>query len=363
MANLTGQWSPQQIARPIPPTEALRPEFAVMQQRFREWQRELAGFSHDHNVDSAFSEPIRHARHIAERIGGELQRFHHGHGPPAEPEDLRRLLGHGQRLTEQLAIRASGLKEVQLIREGLAGACERLLREPTVDDEPVRRLCDLLRDAVASEDHPWVLCDPAFADASATPVVRIGVTASRLTARLARRVGFAKRETIAALYASLFQDCGYLLLQRRHGDRRELAEHPRYGAALAAGLRRTPTEALAAIAGHHADSTGLATGRRSPARRVDYLVSVISRFVESFLLQELPPAECDAAIGLEATAVGFRAEVAAALKAELTRVVVPPAESNGNAESVAVQESGGHVPTPHLVRSFSRAAGRAVPVS
>jgi hypothetical protein len=367
--------SPRRVSRPVSPSDWVRPEFAVLQRRFDAWERELAGVSRTEVPGTALQDSIRQARHIADRIGGELQRFHRHDGPAAEPEDLRRLLGHGQRLTKQLTIRACALNEVRQTSLILAGACERLLHERTVDDEAVRRLCELLRENAASEDRPWVPADPAFPDVFAAAgndrhggatsrVVDVGVLASRFVARVARRLGLGRLETVAALYASLFQDCGYLLLHRCRGNRKEPSNHPRYGAALAAGLKRIPTESLAAIAGHHSDSFGEPGGRQRSTRRVDCLVWTVSRYVESYLLRtpQSPDGE-EHSHGHDA-AGSFRAEVLAALKAELARAVVPHAGPPQfvDGDSAPLHEFTGIVPAPRFLRSHSRTADRTAAV-
>jgi hypothetical protein len=357
--------------RPVPPADWLRPEFAVLQQRFREWERELATLRGD-AVLPVLHEPLCQVRHIAERIRGELQRFQAADGPAAEPEDLRRLLSHGRQLTEQLATRISGLEEVRRISRCLAGACGRLLHEPTVDGGSVCRLWEWLQPN-AGKGNSWVLSDPALREilveaadsvgenhrSAMMRVLQIGVPASRLAARVARRLGLANREMTAALYASLFQNCGYLLLRGRQGY--ESSRHPHYGAALAAGLRGIPTEALVAIAGHHPE---LSEGNFGRTRRpVDCVVAVASRYVENCLRPESPPLVPKLELGNENGTGGYQSDVVAALKAELARAIVLQHEPPGSdSHPASTAQSGGFVPAPRFLRPHSRSPERVSPV-
>jgi hypothetical protein len=349
------QWP---VGRSFPADDTLRPEVAILQRRFEDWRRELRDLWASENASDVVSivldGPIRYLRHVAEVFDGELRRSR-------EPEDLRRLLSHGQRLTRQLAVRRAGLDESRRIGIALAGLCERLMLESRFDDESVVDLLKSLRQAAADGDRPWVLWDAALNDLSADAVdavrkgwrdaaariVTVGVPSARLAARVAMRIGFGARETAATLFAALLQDCGYLLLERHRGS--PLDDHPRYGAALAAGLKRIPTEALSAIAGHHA--------MFFPARRVDCLVAVVGSYVESTLRRETPP------MFAETSAGDFRGEVVTALQAELSRIVVPGPVEAADAPAVPDQSHRREsISPPHfhvLQNSFRSSTSRA----
>jgi len=333
--------------------DTLRPEFAVLRKRFDDWARELRNLSlwqpSPDVVGEALDGPIRHLRHIAETIDDELRRSR-------EPEDLRRLLSHGQRLTGQLAVRRAGLDEARRLIVSLAGVCERLMLEPRVDDETLPDLLQSLRQtAVDGDHHLWVLWDPALNDVSSAAldavrkrwrdavaqIVSVGVPSARLAARVAQRLGFGSRETAAALFASLLQDCGYLLLEQRRGA--AFAEHPRYGAVLSAGLKRIPTETLAAIAGHHALPLD--------PRRADGVVAVVSRYVESVLHEGTLPVFDEVSPG------GFLGDVVAALHAELSRVVLPVSVESAEDASVPDESQSRETISPphfHVVRNSFR---------
>ena len=284
--------------------ESLRPEYLILKSRFRCWQSELQEISLPSSLGTTAMTSFQEPQQIAETLYNEFLRFDRNEALAAEPEVLRRLLRHGLTATSHLRIRCAALTEAEGIAQRTADICQGLLRDSSPIPGGVSELVDHLR-STSGFHRTWVLYEPEIdrivhASGRSSPrhcrhswqnLLEVAVLSARIAIRVCETLSLTRPEIESVITASLLQDCGFLLLERQHRcSPQQLAEnnpaayrtHPRFSAALAAGVLQIPSGSLAAIAEHHTDA---GNSGAVPRRRVACIVAEISRFVDAFRSQ------------------------------------------------------------------------------
>ena len=263
---------------------------------------------------------------------------------------------------------------MQQLSGDLARTCECLLHEPKIETDPLRHIFDRLQQDAANGDRPWMLWDTAFntiiAAAADAARNRCGITVGRVVAWYflpggwrrgcaAARFGEPRpsrrnlRLAVARVWLPAAATPPVTIPAGTVGNWPDcVVPAPAIrGTALAGGLTGIPTEALAAIAGHHAVRVGSSAGRR-----VDCLVAVVSQAVESHLSPSYTNREHETPAAISGAAHNFRTEVLAAVEAELvrgtaTKPLIIAASSDEEFRSI--------IPAPRFLRSSSRSLERA----
>ena len=91
--------------------ESLRPEYAILKERFYRWQSELQRISRPSSIGTNAITSFQEPQQIAKTLHNEFLRFDRQEPLVAEPEDLRRLLRYGLTATSRLRIRCDALIE------------------------------------------------------------------------------------------------------------------------------------------------------------------------------------------------------------------------------------------------------------